>query len=237
MKYLSPIKYLTIFFFLFLNNKVFSQFLEPGIGFGVLSYSGDLKRGYSLSSSSMCLEVFQRLNLSQHISVKGGIKRGSIKGNEKILDALSKRRGYSFKSKLTEFSTKIEYNFLDYFDETGKKIFTPYLFFGIGANMLKNVEKNNIKVSGKNELNLILPFGLGFKYLYKNRFSFALEFEIKNTLTDQIDALENNETLVKNFQYGNPKNNDFYYFTGFKISYILYTIPCPQNSAPSNNIY
>ena len=60
-------KYLTIFFFLFLNNKVFSQFLEPGIGFGVLSYSGDLKRGYSLSSSSMGLEVFQRLNLSQHI--------------------------------------------------------------------------------------------------------------------------------------------------------------------------
>ena len=38
-------------------------------------------------------------------------------------------------------------------------------------------------VQGKNELNLILPFGLGFKYLYKNRFSLALEFEIKKTLT------------------------------------------------------
>ena len=92
MKSFNIKKYIVILLFLFLNNKVFSQFLEPGIGFGVLSYSGDLKRGYSLSSSSMGLEVFQRLNLSQHISVKGGIKRGSIKGNEKILDALSKSK-------------------------------------------------------------------------------------------------------------------------------------------------
>ena len=237
MKSFNIKKYIFILLFLFSNSKVFSQFLEPGIGLGLVSYSGDLKRGYSLSSASIGLEIFQRLNLSQHISVKAGIKRGSIKGNENILDALSKRRNYSFKSKVTEFSTKFEYNFLDYFDETGNKIFTPYLFFGMGANMLKNIEKNNLKVKGKNNLNLILPFGLGFKYLYKNRFSLALEFEIKKTLTDEIDVLENNETLIKNFQYGNPKSNDFYYFTGLTISYILYTIPCPQNSAPSNNIY
>lgn len=237
MKFFNTKVYIIVFLFLFLNSKVLSQFLEPGIGLGLVSYSGDLKRGYSLSSASIGLELFQRLNLSKHISVKGGIKRGSIKGNEKILDALSKRRNYSFKSKVTEFSSKVEYNFLDYFDETGKKNFTPYLFFGMGINMLKNIEKNNIKVSGKNNFNLIFPFGLGFKYLYKNRFSLALEFEIKKTLTDEIDILENNESLVKNFQYGNPKSNDFYYFTGFTISYILYTIPCPQNSAPSNNIY
>ncbi len=237
MKFFNTKVYIIVFLFLFLNSKVLSQFLEPGIGLGLVSYSGDLKRGYSLSSASIGLELFQRLNLSKHISVKGGIKRGSIKGNEKILDALSKRRNYSFKSKVTEFSSKVEYNFLDYFDETGKKNFTPYLFFGMGINMLKNIEKNNIKVSGKNNFNLIFPFGLGFKYLYKNRFSLALEFEIKKTLTDEIDILENNDSLVKNFQYGNPKSNDFYYFTGFTISYILYTIPCPQNSAPSNNIY
>lgn len=237
MKFFNTKVYIIVFLFLFLNSKVLSQFLEPGIGLGLVSYSGDLKRGYSLSSASIGLELFQRLNLSKHISVKGGIKKGSIKGNEKILDALSKRRNYSFKSKVTEFSSKVEYNFLDYFDETGKKNFTPYLFFGMGINMLKNIEKNNIKVSGKNNLNLIFPFGLGFKYLYKNRFSLALEFEIKKTLTDEIDILENNDSLVKNFQYGNPKSNDFYYFTGFTISYILYTIPCPQNSAPSNNIY
>jgi len=237
MRFLNIKTCIIVFLFLFINNKVLSQFLEPGIGLGILSYSGDLKRGYSLSSASLGLEIFQRLNLSKHISVKGGIKRGSIKGEEKILDALSKRRNYSFKSKINEFSTKIEYNFLDYFDETGEKIFTPYLFLGLGVNMLKNIEKNNLKISEKNKLNLILPFGIGFKYLYKNRFSLGLEFEIKKTFTDEIDNLESNELLIKNFNYGNPNSNDYYYFTGFTISYILYTIPCPQNSAPSNNIY
>ena len=115
MKFFNTKVYIIVFLFLFLNSKVLSQFLEPGIGLGLVSYSGDLKRGYSLSSASIGLELFQRLNLSKHISVKGGIKKGSIKGNEKILDALSKRRNYSFKSKVTEFSSKVEYNFLDYF--------------------------------------------------------------------------------------------------------------------------
>jgi len=219
------------------EKKIYSQFLEPGIGVGLISYSGDLKRGYSISSASLGLELFQRLNLNRHITIKGSIKKGSIKGKEKILDALSKNRNYSFKTKSNEFSTKIEYNFLDYFDETGEKIFTPYLFIGAGINMLKNVEQRNLKVSKKNTLNLIIPLGLGFKYLYKNRFTIGIEFEMKKTLTDQIDFLENNDLLIKNYQYGNPNSNDYYYFTGFSISYILYSIPCPQKSAPSNNIY
>ena len=228
-----------LFFIIVLGfqQKVHSQFLEPGISIGLISYSGDLQRGYSISSASLGLELFQRLNLSKHISIKGGFKRGSIQGKEKILDALSSNRNYSFKSKSTEFSTKIEYNFLDYFDETGEKIFTPYLFIGAGVNMLKNIEQRNLKVSNKSTLNLIIPLGVGFKYLYKNRFTIGLEFEMKKTLTDQIDFLENNDSLIKNYQYGNPKSNDYYYFTGFSISYILYSIPCPQKSAPSNNIY
>ena len=82
-----------------------------------------------------------------------------------------------------------------------------------------------------------MPLGLGFKYLYRNRFSIGIEFEMKKTLSDLIDSLENKDLLVKNYQYGNPNSNDYYYFTGLSISYVLYTIPCPQKSAPSNNIY
>ena len=63
MKSFNIKKYIVILLFLFLNSKVFSQFLEPGIGLGLVSYSGDLKRGYSLSSASVGLEIYQRLNL------------------------------------------------------------------------------------------------------------------------------------------------------------------------------
>ena len=44
-------KLIIIFYLIAING--FSQFLEPGISIGVNSYSGDLKRGYSLSDGSM----------------------------------------------------------------------------------------------------------------------------------------------------------------------------------------
>lgn len=40
-----------------------------------------------------------------------------------------------FESKFSEISGKIEYNFLDYFDEVTKENFTPYLFFGIATTL------------------------------------------------------------------------------------------------------
>ena len=46
---------LIIIFYLFAING-FSQFLEPGISIGINSYSGDLKRGYSLSADQWDLK-------------------------------------------------------------------------------------------------------------------------------------------------------------------------------------
>ena len=56
---------------------------------------------------------------------------------------------------------------------------------------------------------------------------------------DGIAVIPTASTRVRSRDTDYPyrPDSDFYYFTGFKISYILYTIPCPQNSAPSNNIY
>ena len=46
-----------------------------------------------------------------------------------------------FKSKFSEFSVKIEYNFLDYFDEIERENFTPYLLFGIGGTVLQKLDQ------------------------------------------------------------------------------------------------
>ena len=65
----------------------------------------------------------------------------------------------------------------------------------------------------------------------------------KKTFYDKIDITSGpipsstQGTLNKNYQYGNYNDKDFYYFTGFSISYIFYKIPCPKNSAPKNSIY
>ena len=235
---------------LFINTiNCYSQFIEPGISIGLNSYSGDLKRGYSPFPGEIGFEVFNRFNISSHQTFKISYKRGSLKGGELIDDALSANRDMSFKSKISEISGKIEYNFLDYFDEVSKLDFTPYLFFGIGATILKNIEERENMIDSK-ELFINVPFGLGFKYLINKRFSLAFELEIKKTFNDNLDYMSGANTKninsvtglnfnnsIKNFQYGSGNDNDFYYFTGISISYIFYRIPCPKNSAPYNSIY
>ena len=244
------IKYtIKIIFLLSTTINCYSQFLEPGVSVGLNSYSGDLKRGYSPFPGQMGFEVFNRFNISSHQTFKVSYKRGSIGGKEIINDALSLNRDMWFKSKVSEVSGKIEYNFLDYFDEVTRYNFTPYLFFGLGATILKNIEERD-KIINSKELFVNIPFGLGFKYLINRQFSIAFELEIKKTFNDNLDYISGANTKninqvtglnfnnsVKNYQYGSGNDNDFYYFTGISISYIFYRIPCPKNSAPYNSIY
>ena len=239
-----------LIFLLLISNYCFSQFLEPGFSVGLNSYSGDINRGYSLNSSSPGFEIFNRFNISPHQSFKISYKRGGIKGRDNINDALSDNRNMWFKSKFSEFSVKIEYNFLDYFDEIERENFTPYLLFGIGGTILQNLTSREDVLSKNKKLLINLPFGVGLKYLINKQFSLAIEFEIKKTFYDKIDYLSgantkniNNITGLdfnnsqKNYQYGSGNNNDFYYFTGISLSYIFYRIPCTKNSAPYNSIY
>ena len=86
--------------------------------------------------------------MNSHQSFKISYKRGKIKGKDMINDALSTNRNMWFESKFSEISGKIEYNFLDYFDEVTKENFTPYLFFGIATTLLKNTkERKSIEKS------------------------------------------------------------------------------------------
>ena len=238
------------FLLLIISNNSLAQFLEPGISLGLNSYSGDLKRGYSLQSGSPGIEIFNRFNISPHQSFKVSYKRGKIKGKEVIDDVLSNNRNIWFESKFSEFSAKIEYNFLDYFDEVEKENFTPYLLFGLGGTIIENRTSRDDKLSKNKKLILNIPFGMGLKYLINKQFSLAIEFEIKKTFYDEIDYLTGANTKdidnitglnfnnsQKNYQYGSGNNNDFYYFTGISLSYIFYRIPCPKNSAPFNSIY
>ena len=65
-----------------------------------------------------------------------------------------------------------------------------------------------------------------------------IQFLIKDFVANinNVTGLNFNNN-VKNYQYGSGNDNDFYYFTGISLSYILYKIPCPKDSAPYNSSY
>lgn len=223
----SILKKLTItFLVLFFSNVVMAQRSEVGFGLGTFNYTGDLIRTYNFKYSKPAATVFYRSNLSKVVSFRAAITAGKIGATEKPIDAFATRRNASFNLFLLEASTVMEYHFLNWRETKRFVRFTPYLFagiglFGISGDIQKNSEYSNVQAS--------IPFGGGFKYVYNPKWYFSLEFGVRKTFFDYLDNISGGDPRDKNYQYGNPNDNDNYYFIGLSITRTFYTIPCPTN--------
>lgn len=208
------------------SSPVLAQKSEVGFGLGTFNYSGDLVRNYNFRFSKPAATVFYRSNLSPVVSFRAGITAGKIGAEEKPIDAFASARGSSFNLFMFEASTVMEYHFLNWRDTKRFVRFTPYLFaglalFAMSGNEEKTAEYSNVQAA--------VPFGGGFKYVYNPKWYFSLEFGVRKTWTDYIDNVSAGDLRYKNFQYGNPNDNDNYYFLGVSITRTFYTIPCPTN--------
>jgi len=121
----------------------------------------------------------------------------------------------------------MEYHFMNWRDDKHIVRFTPYLFaglgiFGISGTRNKPTEYSNVQGA--------IPFGLGFKYVVNPKWYVAVELGARKTFFDYLDNVSaGGNRLVKNYQYGNPYDNDVYYFLGVSITRTFYEIPCPTN--------
>lgn len=204
-----------------------AQRSEIGFGIGTFNYTGDLVRSYNFKYSKPAATVFYRSNLSRVVSFRTALTAGQIGASEKPIDAFAAKRDASFDLFLMEASGVMEYHFLNW--REGKRFvrFTPYAFaglglFGISGNAEKKDEYSNIQAA--------IPFGAGIKYVYTPKWYFSLEFGIRKTFFDYLDNIsDGNPRNKNNTQYGNPNDNDAYYFLGISITRTFYDIPCPKN--------
>ncbi len=214
--------------FTLIAYSVSAQKSEVGFGFGAFNYTGDLARTYNILNVKPGVTVFYRSNLSQVVSVRAGLTAGGLGAtDERPIDAFAERRDASFDIFLMEASMVGEYHFMNWRDDKHIIRFTPYLFgglaiFGISGTQSKPSEYSNVQGA--------LPFGLGFKYIVNPKWYVALEFGARKTFFDYLDNVSaGTNQLVKNYQYGNPYDNDAYYFVGFTVTRTFYDIPCPTN--------
>lgn len=203
-----------------------AQRSEVGFGVGTFNYTGDLVRTYDFKYSKPAATVFYRSNLSKVVSFRAGFTGGKIGASEKPIDPFAVNRDASFDLFLLEASTVMEYHFLNWRDTKRFVRFTPYLFaglglFGISGDINKTEEYSNVQGS--------IPFGAGVKYVYNPKWYFSLEFGIRKTFFDHLDNISDGDPRLKNYQYGNPNDNDNYYFLGITLTRTFYTIPCPTN--------
>jgi hypothetical protein len=208
-------------------TTVVAQRSELGFGIGTFNYTGDLVRNYDFRYSRPAATVLYRSNINKIVSFRAALTGGKVEAYEKPIDAVAAERNASFDIFLLEGSLGFEYHFLNWKDSKVPMRFTPYLFgglglFGISGNATKPAEYSNVQMA--------IPFGGGFKYIVNPRWYVALEFGVRKTFFDYLDNISAfKDQSQKNYQYGNPNDNDNYYFLGITLTRTFYDIPCPTN--------
>jgi hypothetical protein len=205
-----------------------AQKSEVGFGIGTFNYTGDLARSYNVLNSKLAATLFYRANLSEVVSLRAALTGGGIGASDRRpIDAFAERRNASFNLFLMEASTVMEYHFMNWRDDKHIMRFTPYLFGGLGIFGISGTQN---KPSEYSNVQGVIPFGAGMKYVLNPKWYLALEFGARKTFFDYLDNVSTGSNqLVKNYQYGNPFDNDVYYFLGLSITRTFYEIPCPTN--------
>lgn len=215
--------------FFCIATTVVAQRSELGFGIGTFNYTGDLVKNYNFKYSRPAVTVLYRSNINKIVSFRASITGGQLAGSEKPIDAFADQRDASFDIFLLEGSMGIEYHFLNWKDGKVPMRFTPYLFgglalFGISGNDTKPEEYSNVQMA--------VPFGGGFKYILNPRWYIALEFGVRKTFFDYLDNVSDFKDQTANpkvYNFGNPNDNDNYYFLGITLTRTFYEIPCPTN--------
>ena len=208
-----------------------SQFLEFGGGVGVLNYSGDLGQQIGLNAVKPAVTIHHRLNFSNYLSLKWSLKAGKVSGTDGIgIDPFATNRATSFSITVVEIAPTFEYHFLDYKHDKSPIKWSPYAFAGVGFARLYGYDRTQFDF---NKFQTVLPFGIGFKQLLGRKFALDIETGFRKTFFDELDGVSANSSDLKDYQYGNPNDNDWYFFTGVSLSFVLYEIPCPFPYIPN----
>ncbi len=158
---------------------------------------------------------------------------GKLTGSEEPIDAFANQRTASFDILIAELSSVAEYHFLDYKHDKSMIKWSPYAFLGIGFTRIYNSDQTNGEF---NKIQAVIPVGLGVKHLIGKRFSAGFEMGMRKTFFDLIDNISDGDLDTKNYQYGNPEDNDWYYYFGINLSFIIYEIPCPFPYIPNRHM-
>ena len=209
--------------------------MEFGVGVGVTNYSGDLAPGYQLSIAKPAASIHYRLNFSEIVSTRFTLTYGGIKGNDATpVDVLGENRNHSFDSNVLEVSSVFEYHFLDYKNHESPQKWSPYAFLGFGIMKLYNPSST---MDDFNQTQPVIPMGLGFKHKLGKQFVVEFEAGARKTFFDYLDGISDGDVTIKNYQFGNPNDDDWYFFTGFRLSFVLYNIPCPFPYIPNRSLF
>lgn len=216
--------------FLLLQLPAAAQQHDIGLGLGAANYTGELSRNYKLLNHRPAGWAFYRYNLNEAISLRGSASIGRLTASDNPpFDAFAAERNQQFRVTLTEIAATFEYNFLNYKDRKSLVRWSPYFFGGLALFMANGYAKHE-RAADFSLVQPSIPVGVGFKYRLTPYLTLGYEWGARKTFFDYIDNVGEylpEQEQGKTYQYGNVHHKDWYYFTGFTLSYTIWTIPCP----------
>lgn len=222
---LASVWLFSLFFLLWESEVCYGQKNEIGFGAGALNYTGDLSRNIYMGNLGPGGTIFYRRNINEAISIRASLTGGILNGDDTpAFDTFAQQRNGSFTRSVVEIAPVVEYHFLDYRKNINILRWTPYFFIGGGVSFFGQTGEEQTEYSN---VQVVLPFGLGFKYVFDHKWQFGLEAGVRKTFFDYLDDVSGEDLVNTNYTYGNRHDNDWYYFLGLSVSYTFYTIPCP----------
>ena len=254
---------------------------EVGVFAGGNNYIGDVGRRFYVYPNSYALGAIYKLNISKRHAFRANTSFAHINARDSDASEITRRqRNLTIENDIYEFGLGWEFNFYD-FDPDRKGNHTFYTFIGIAGFLYSRHSfsnrheffrdtNDNIVMTGlnngdftqfstttirdnNNALSIAIPFAVGYKYKFFERFIIATELGFRYTFTDNIDnsnpqlndftgsTLEqglanfngvisvvetrDSETISRQ-RFGNLTNTDWYVFTGVSITYTFGRVPC-----------
>lgn len=193
---------------------------EFGVFFGGSYYMGDLNPHRPFALSRVAMGGLYRYNLNPHIGLRANVFYAEIEGNDAITQ-YQPERDLNFETFLAEFSAQLEINYLPYQPGNPATPLTPFLYFGAGGFLFHPMEiqpdgqRLDLHAAQREGVDYAtaswqLMFGIGLKFNITRRLTSGVEWGMRRTGTDYLDDIR---------LRGNPKNNDWYSFAGFVLTF------------------
>jgi hypothetical protein len=223
-------KFIILFFCLTVKIMSNAQSLEAGLFVGGAIYNGDidLQPKNLLPQARMVTGIFGRLPINSSFRIKAQLSHGQLYGDEKKYpskDEYRTKRGFSFKTQLTEINTVLEWHFLkmdkSFYLEDEDPAISLYIFAGAGLTFFNpktdynepNPVIDDILVDKNAQYRKstpIIPIGMGAKMRVGESIMIGLEGGLRKTNTDYLDGIS--RLVAANYK-------DYYFFSGVTLSY------------------
>ncbi len=223
-------KGLIIILFFAIKLNVSAQLSEIGVSVGGAVYNGtiDVTVKNFLPQTTLYAGVFAKYQLSDGIYLRAQVGHTELYADEKKYPSSDYRasRGLNFKTPLNELILTGEWYFFSFGEPmSNTSSIKQYSFYALGGagianytphpfadgNNVPDTQISSIEVQTNNKTALIIPVGIGARYMFSNNLALSAEFIGRRSFSCYVDG----------FRVSVSNRDDYYFSGGLSLAYVF----------------